>query len=243
MPSADPLTRGEKAKLARLRADLLDWFTREGRALPWRDPSASTYEKIVVEVLLQRTTAAAVGKFFHAFVARFPSWESLAAASPDELETFLKPLGLWRRRAIALVGLARYAAAAGGVFPRDRAAHAEIPAVGQYVSNAIAMFQHGRGAPLLDVNMARVIERFVRPRRLADIRYDPWLQAAAHWLVRGPVPQQVNWAVLDFAALVCQARTPRCGDCPVERRCAYARRARETRRAGKVGEPQREQSA
>jgi A/G-specific adenine glycosylase len=221
MSSDDPLTRGEKHKLTRLRLDLLGWAQENGRAFPWRLAGASTYERIVVEVLLQRTTASAVASFYPAFVDRFPSWEALAASSPDELETFLKPLGLWRRRAASLLGLARYAAAVSGEFPRGAASHAEIPAVGQYVSNAISMFQHGMQTPLLDVNMARVIERFVRPRRLADIRYDPWLQAAAHWLVRGKSPEWVNWAVLDFAAVVCKARKPRCQSCFLNARCGY----------------------
>lgn len=221
MSLADPLTRGEKHKLTRLRWDLLEWAGDNGREFPWRLAGASTYERIVVEVLLQRTTASAVANFYPAFVNRFPSWEALAAASPEDLEAFLKPLGLWRRRAASLLGLARYAAAVSGEFPRGAANHAGIPAVGQYVSNAISMFQHGKRMPLLDVNMSRVIERFVRPRRLADIRYDPWLQAAAHWLVRGESPERVNWAVLDFAAIVCKARKPLCQSCPVSSRCRF----------------------
>lgn len=223
MSSADPLTRGEKRKLTRLRSDLLKWAGENGRDFPWRSAGASTYERIVVEVLLQRTTASAVANFYPAFVGRFPGWETLAAASPGDLELFLKPLGLWRRRAASLLGLARYAVSVSGEFPRGAASHAQIPAVGQYVSNAISMFQHGAQSPLLDVNMARVIERFVRPRRLADIRYDPWLQAAAHWLVRGEHPARINWAVLDFAAIVCKARTPLCPSCPVNSRCRYFR--------------------
>ncbi|MFG6611899.1 hypothetical protein [Sulfitobacter sp. 1A12057] len=67
--------------------------------------------------------------------------------------------------------------------------------------------------------MARVIERYVRPRRLADIRFDPWLQKAAHWLVRGDKPVDINWAVLDFASAICSARNPRCSECPVSRHC------------------------
>ena len=167
--------------------------------------------------MLQRTTATAVSRFYGEFFARFDSWTSLAAVQPGDLEQFLKPLGLWRRRAASLLGLASYAAKTGGAFPSDPELHREIPAVGQYVSNAVLMFQHGRRTPLLDVNMARVIERFVRPRRLADIRYDPWLQAAAHWFVRGDRPE----LALDFAALVCKARRPLCPACPVNDRCRF----------------------
>ena len=224
MLSADPLLLNEKRKLTRLRSDLLRWAKREGRDLPWRRPEAKPYEQVVVEVLLQRTTAAAVVRFYYSFFERFPEWESLASAEVEELEEFIRPLGLWRRRATALLGLARYAVAAGANFPKNQREHASIPAVGQYVSNAIAMFYHDQPRPLIDVNMARVIERLVRPRRLADIRHDPWLQEAAQWLVACNDARAVNWAVLDFAALVCKARDPLCGSCPVRTRCAYFRR-------------------
>lgn len=221
MPSPDTLTRREKLKLSRLARDLRTWAQVNGRTFPWRKLSASSYERIAVEVLLQRTTAAAVAGFYDRFFARFPDWESLANATPVDLEEFLRPLGLWRRRAASLLGLATYAATNRGNFPADPSRHADIPAVGQYVSNAVLMFQHGKSMPLLDVNMARVIERVVRPRRLADIRYDPWLQAAAKWFVRGPRTAETNWAILDHAALVCKSRKPLCASCPVSSYCAY----------------------
>lgn len=227
MPSPDPVTRSEKRKLTWLAKDLKGWARVNGRNFPWRSSEAGTYQQVIVEVLLQRTTAAAVAGFFEAFVAKYPSWSQLASAKVDDLEEFLRPLGLWRRRAQSLLGIAKYATEKEGRFPSDPLEHRQIPAVGQYVSNAIMQFQYGQPAPLLDVNMARVIERFVRPRKLADIRYDQWLQEAAHWLVRQD-PREVNWAVLDFAALICRARKPLCISCPVSARCSYFERVRYT---------------
>ncbi len=221
----DRLTHREKVKLTRLAKALVSWASTAGRRFPWRSAHATEYQRIAVEVLLQRTTATAVAAFYEQFFARFPDWDTLASASAEQLEQFLKPLGLWRRRANSLLGLARYASVNGGRFPSDPQSHAEIPAVGQYVSNAVLMFQHGRAMPLLDVNMARVIERYLRPRRLADIRHDPWLQEAARWFVRGVNAHEVNWAVLDFAAVVCKARRPRCESCPVMPRCNYGQKA------------------
>lgn len=220
MAPIDSVTTVEKRRLTRLSRDLVAWAAENGRQFPWRSREASNYERIAVEVLLQRTTATAVSRFYADFFERFPSWESLAESSEADLEKFLRPLGLWRRRAKSLLGLAGYSSARDGIFPANAAGHSEIPAVGQYVSNAILLFQEGTALPLLDVNMARVIERFARPRRLADIRYDPWLQEAARWLVRRE-PVATNWAVLDFAALVCRARQPRCAVCPVSSRCTY----------------------
>ncbi len=220
------LTRGEKLRISRARAALLAWFADHGRPLPWRHPNASEYEKICVEVLLQRTQARTVASLYPAFFARFPNWQAIAEAPVTDLEEMLKPVGLWRRRAVSIQGLARYAAQRDGQLPSDPVELAKIPGVGQYVSNAIQLFQHGRPRPLVDVNMARVLERYLRPRVLADIRHDPWLQAAAAWLVRFERPVAVNWAVLDHAALTCIARTPRCESCVLNRGCNWRRAAR-----------------
>ena len=215
----DPLTRGDKLRITRLRRELLYWYRQHGRALPWRSERTSTYEKICVEVLLQRTRAETVAQVYPAFFARFESWAAIAAAEVEELEEHFRPIGLWQRRARSIKGLAEYAAARGGKFPADPRELAAVPGVGQYVANAILLFQHGQARPLLDVNMARVIERYVRPRRLADIRHDPWLQDAAHWLVRGDHPERVNWATLDLGSAVCVSRIPHCGSCHMEARC------------------------
>ncbi|WP_317963148.1 HhH-GDP family DNA glycosylase [Phaeobacter italicus] len=216
------LTRSEKLRITRARGILVAWFADHGRVFPWRSSSASTFEKICVEVLLQRTRAETVARMYHAFFQRYTGWEQIAGADREELETFLKPIGLWKRRAASIQGLAVYATAREGVFPNDVREHANIPGVGQYVSNAILLFQHGEARPLLDVNMARVLERIVRPRSLADIRYDPWLQEAAAWLVKYERPEVVNWAVLDYAAAMCTARSPSCDRCRLRRCCSWS---------------------
>ena len=216
---SDPLTHGDKLRITRLRSDLLRWYALYGRTLPWRSESASIYEKICVEVLLQRTRAETVSRIYPVFFSRFKSWAEIAAADISELEQNFRPIGLWQRRARSIKGLAEYAAAHNGDFPADPEKLATIPGVGQYVANAILLFQHGQARPLLDVNMARVIERYIRPRRLADIRHDPWLQAAAHWLVRGDHPILVNWAALDLGSALCLPGNPRCAACQLETGC------------------------
>ena len=213
---------GEKRKLTLLAADLVDWYEQGGgRSFPWREPGTSLYQLVCVEVLLQRTRAETVAGFYRVFFERFPGWQELADAPADELEEFLKPIGLWKRRSASLRALAAYAAEHGGSFPSRYEDLLKVPAVGQYVAHAILMFQHGERFPLVDVNMARVVERFVRPRKLADIRHDPWLQQACKWLVRRGDPKIVNWAVLDHAAVTCRPRNPDCLSCPVAGRCAF----------------------
>lgn len=222
-PDSSLLSSGEKRKITLLRKDLLAWSSLNGRNFPWRSNGASDFEKICVELLLQRTRAETVAAFYPYFFGRFNNWQDLVNASASELEEHLRPIGLWRRRAASIKGLAVYAAQRGGAFPSDPLELAKVPGVGQYVMNAILLFQHGENRPLLDVNMARVLERFVRPRVRADIRYDPWLQAAAYWLVRD-LPIKTNWATLDFSAAICVSKRPSCNACLVSQHCNWEHR-------------------
>ncbi len=213
-------TRGDKRKITNLGRFLREWFKDNRRDFPWREPGTGTYERICVEVLLQRTRAQTVANIYAEFFGRFPDWEEIAQTDELELGEFLKPLGLWRRRGSGLKKLACYAAERHGVFPDTEMDLADVPAVGQYVANAILLFQHGQRKPLLDVNMARLLERCVRPRRLADIRHDPWLQAASSWLVRRGDPIMTNWAALDYSASVCNIARNRCSSCKLRSSCS-----------------------
>lgn len=214
-------TRGEKRKITNLGRFLRAWFKDNAREFPWREPGTGAYERICVEVLLQRTRAQTVAAVYDEFFARFPDWDEISLADESALGEFLKPLGLWRRRTISLKQLANYAADRGGAFPDATEELVSIPAVGQYVANAILLFHHGQRKPLLDVNMARLLERYVRPRKLVDIRHDPWLQAAAHWLVREGNAVETNWACLDYAAQICSPTRPHCLECHIKHRCPY----------------------
>jgi len=96
-----------------------------------------------------------------------------------------------------------------------------MPGVGQYVANAVYLFCHRTAEPLLDATMARVLERYFGPRRLVDIRYDPYLQELARSVVAGNDAIDVNWALLDLGAMVCRPRDPLCEICPVARGCYW----------------------
>ena len=145
-----------------LREGLLCWFERSGRCFPWREPGRSAYEVTVAEILLQRTTAAQVARVYPAFLGRYPAWTSLARAAPAELEGALRPLGLWRQKARALQRLAQSIEERGR---RRCPAHApeleRLPGIGPYTASAVLAIVYGRAEPLLDVNMARLLGRFL----------------------------------------------------------------------------------
>lgn len=147
------------------------------------------------------------------------------STSPSAYRRARAAIGLWRRRSASLRALAAEMRTRRGRFPTKREDLEALPGVGQYVANAAMLFCHGKREPLLDVNMARILERCFSPRTLVDIRYDPWLQALARAVVDHPRAREINWAMMDLAGTICTVRKPRCKMCPLETVCRFARRA------------------
>ena len=207
---------------ADLAKKLIAWYEQHGRDFPWRHAS-SCYDRVIAELLLQRTQATTVSRFYATFLRAYPSWERLSLAKESDLQRLLKPVGLWRQRARMFVQLSHALAELDYKLPCTRQALEQLPGISQYMASAILLLCYGRKEPLLDVNMARVLERVYGPRKLADIRYDPFLQEIAHSTVEVTDPITVNWAVMDLAATTCLRNKPRCSKCPLANICRYAR--------------------
>jgi len=202
------------------------WYPDHARDLPWRGAGLPDWVALVCEVLLQQTPAARVAAFVPVIQGALATPGQVLETPMPALEAHLRPLGLHRRRARALHALGAAVVALGGI-PRERADLQRLPGVGPYVCNAFLSASRGYALPGLDVNFARVIERATAGRILADLRSDPWLDAAAHALTDvADDPRALNWAILDLGALVCHPRSPACAACPLQARCRWARRRR-----------------
>ncbi len=213
-------------RISWLRRRLLSWFERNGRSFPWRDPDRTPYEVVVAEILLQRTAAVGVARTYTGFIERYPSWATLAQAPREDLEHTLRPLGLWRQKALALRHLAQSIAERGGVVPSSRAELERLRGIGPYTASAVLAIVYGQAEPLVDVNMTRFLGRFFGSSGSTRGSRQRLLYAFALRLVRSKRSLAVNWAALDFGALVCRARQPRCPECSLLARCAYARSLR-----------------
>lgn len=200
---------------------LLEWYKENGRSFPWRNKSATNYELIISEVFLQRTQAETVSRFLPGFLKKYPSWKQLSKATETELQETIKPLGLYNQRGSRLYKLAQELKRRKGRFPKERNQVAELPSMGQYITNAYELFVLQKKSPLLDVNMARLLERFFGKRKQRDLRNDPYLQTLAYRVVNIEQSKLLNWSILDYASLICKIRKPKCDNCLISKKCKY----------------------
>lgn len=214
------IRRISKKKIEVFQERILEWYLKKGRKFPWRKKGLTHYQYVIAEVLLQRTKAETVSKFYSQFIKDFPNWTILAEAVTAIIEQYLKPIGLYRQRAKRLHSLAVEMVKRKGKFPRDRTELESIPFMGQYIANAVELIIYKQPSPLIDVNMSRLLERYFGKRKMADIRYDPYLQKLSYKVVNHLKAKEVNWAILDFAAITCKSK-PLCVICPLASKCIY----------------------
>jgi A/G-specific adenine glycosylase len=168
---------------------LLGWFEKDGRPLPWRR-TRSPYAILVSEVMLQQTQVERVVPRYLAWLERWPSIESLAAAAPADVIREWQGLG-YNRRAIQLQRAARQVAAEG--WPDDLT---DLPGVGPYTAAALRCFAFGENVLPVDVNVERIQRR-----------------------TGGAFTAASAQALMDLGATVCIARIPRCDVCPLADAC------------------------
>ena len=205
-------------KVAAFRRDLLRWYRRHGRDLPWRR-TRDPYAILVSELMLHQTQVSTVIPYYNEWLRRFPSFRALAAAPENDVLHAWQGLGYYQRarnlHTVAKAVQDRH----GGILPRDLSVIRQFPGIGHYTANAIATFALDRSVPVVETNITRLLVRlfnYTRPVDSAKGRNAVWQIAAALLPNRGA--RIFNSALMDLGALVCRAR-PKCQICPVQKFC------------------------
>lgn len=208
----------------RFRSNLLRWFDREKRNLPWRGET-DPYRILVSEIMLQQTRVAVVEERYPKFLRQFPNISRLARASQDSVLAAWSGLGYYRR-ARALHEACKQVARAGA-FPRTAAELAELPGIGRYTAAAVASIAFGEPVAVVDGNVQRVLERCAG--RELSVK-DCW--EIAEDLLERRRPGDFNQAMMELGATICLPGQPLCSRCPVIRFCASAKAVHTGKRNG-----------
>jgi A/G-specific adenine glycosylase len=195
-------------------AELLSWYQREQRDLPWRRPGVSAWQILVSEFMLQQTPVARVEPIWRDWVARWPTPSATAAAGAADVLRAWGKLG-YPRRAKRLHECAIVIAAEhGDEVPDDVETLLTLPGIGTYTARAVACFAYGKRVPVVDTNVRRVIARAVHGRADSPAGVRDLADVAA-LLPNGLDAPRFSVALMELGATVCTARSPRCGLCPL----------------------------
>jgi A/G-specific adenine glycosylase len=210
-----------------IQAALLEWFSRHGRRMPFRD-TRDPYAVWISEIMLQQTTVAAVLPYWQRFMRRFPTVQALAAAPLEDVLHAWAGLGYYSRARNLHAAARRIMERHDAHFPSGLADILALPGVGRYTAGAIASIALGQDAPVVDANVARVLSR------LELIGGDPKtgpaqraLWRAAEDLLPPGRAREWNLALFDLGATVCLPVNPQCLICPVRPGCAAFRAGRQ----------------
>ncbi len=176
---------------------------------------------MVSEFMLQQTTVTAVIPYFQRWMARFPTLDALAQGAEEDILALWQGLGYYSRaRNLHRAAKAMIEGGEGKV-PRSMEALSRLPGVGECTAAAIASFAFDAAEPVIDANIARVLARlwnWLEP--VDDTAGRAFLREVARRLLPEKGGRLHNSALMDLGALVCVARKPRCGECPVRDDCS-----------------------
>jgi A/G-specific adenine glycosylase len=201
--------------------EVVAWFDRERRDLPWRAPEVSAWQILVSEFMLQQTPVARVQPIWLDWIARWPTPSATAAAGAADVLRAWGKLG-YPRRAKRLHECASVIATEhADVVPRDVDTLLTLPGVGSYTARAIACFAYQQSVPVVDTNVRRVVARAVHG--LADAAAPSAKRDEADVAALLPDDEtapRFSAGLMELGALVCTARSPKCGLCPLSL-CAW----------------------
>jgi A/G-specific adenine glycosylase len=202
-----------------LNRQLLAWYRRNQRSLPWRETS-DPYRIWISEIMLQQTQVETVIPYYHRFLKAFPTVSSLACAPLQNVLKVWENLGYYSRagniHAAAKVIVEKF----GGQIPDKWEEIKSLPGIGLYTAGAILSIAYGHPLPAVDGNVRRILCRLFAIRKPADdTQEQKQLRKLAASLIPAKHPGDFNQALMDLGATICKAKNPDCSRCPVAGLC------------------------
>jgi len=202
-----------------LGRQLLAWYRRNQRSLPWRKTS-DPYRIWISEIMLQQTQVDTVIPYYHRFLKAFPTVSSLARAPLQNVLKVWENLGYYSRARNIHAAARMIVEKFSGRIPDNLEVIQTLPGIGQYTAGAILSIAYGQAIPAVDGNVRRILCRLFAIRKpVDDTREQKQLQKIAALLIPVKHPGDFNQALMDLGATICKAKNPDCSRCPVACHC------------------------
>ncbi len=205
--------------MSSLHQPVLAWYKKNKRELPWRNTDA--WGVLVSEIMLQQTPVARVLPVYNEWMKRWPTPAALAAATPAQVITAWGRLG-YPRRALRLHECAKVISTQyKGKIPTTQSELRELPGVGDYTSAAIIAFAFEARSLVLDINIRRVFARVIDGIEVPTAAPTKSERQEREKLIPTKNPHVWAAATMELGALICTAKNPKCGQCPLADQCIW----------------------
>ncbi|MDR5658789.1 A/G-specific adenine glycosylase [Serpentinicella sp. ANB-PHB4] len=213
----------EKTNIVFIQKNLVEWFRKNQRVLPWRQ-TKNPYYIWISEIMLQQTKVDTVIDYYNYFITKFPTVEDLAQAKEEDVLKVWEGLGYYSRPKNMMKAARVVKETYDGQMPKSYKGLISLPGIGPYTAGAVASIAYNIAVPAIDGNVLRVFSR------LFNISEDITLNnTKKNFEIIGqdvvPVnsPGDFNQGLMELGALICVPRKPRCTECPLTTQCkAYA---------------------
>ncbi len=209
------LTKKEQAEFQK---NLLLWYQKHHRKLPWRETN-DPYKIWVSEVMLQQTTVRTVLPYYRKWLQLFPDIPSLSRAPAQKVLKAWEGLGYYQRaknlhRSSKII-MEKYQ----GKFPDSFHTLKKLPGLGPYTTAAVLSFAFNQPYPVLDGNIRRILMRLKALHKEASPSLDKILKPFYQSLFVPKKSSSFNQAFMELGALICRPQNPSCLICPVQKFC------------------------
>jgi len=205
--------------MSSLHQPVLAWYKKNKRDLPWRNTDA--WGVLVSEIMLQQTPVARVLPIYIEWMKRWPTPAALAAATPAQIITAWGRLG-YPRRALRLHECAKVISEKyKGRIPDTQSELRELPGIGDYTSAAIIAFAFEGRSLVLDINIRRVFARVIDGIEVPTAAPTKSERQEREKLIPSKNPHVWAAATMELGALICTAKNPKCGQCPLADQCIW----------------------
>ncbi|MBS2967955.1 A/G-specific adenine glycosylase [Metabacillus sp. KIGAM252] len=208
-----------KLKKEEFQQDLIGWFQKEQRILPWRENS-DPYRVWVSEVMLQQTRVDTVIPYFLNFMEKFPNPAALANADEEQVMKAWEGLGYYSRVRNLQAAVREVHESYDGVVPADPDKFGELKGVGPYTKGAVMSIAYNIPEPAVDGNVMRVMSRILLIEEdIAKPKTRKLFDTAIREVIAKDNPSDFNQALMELGALICTPTSPSCLLCPVREHC------------------------
>jgi A/G-specific adenine glycosylase len=215
----EPLKHLETIDREEFQKDLISWFSREQRDLPWRK-DRDPYKVWVSEIMLQQTRVDTVIPYFNRFLEKFPTIDALALADEDEVLKAWEGLGYYSRVRNLQLAVKEVHEKYKGIVPDTPKEISSLKGVGPYTAGAILSIAFGKPEPAVDGNVMRVFSRILSIwLDIAKPASRKVFEEAVRALISNQNPSYFNQALMELGALICTPTSPSCLLCPVREHC------------------------